>query len=75
LSLLWGGSFFFVAIAVREIPPLTLVLLRCVIAAGLLAPIVWGMGLKMPATPTAWRDFAGMAMLNNVIPFSLIFYG
>ena len=24
LSLLWGGSFFFIGVAVKELPPLTL---------------------------------------------------
>ncbi len=33
LSVLWGGSFFFVGVAVAEIPPLTLVALRVTIAA------------------------------------------
>ena len=28
LSVLWGGSFFFVAVAVRELPPFTVVLAR-----------------------------------------------
>jgi drug/metabolite transporter (DMT)-like permease len=74
LSLLWGGTFFVVAIAVKELPPLTLVLCRCVFAALLLAPVVWAIGLKMPASRSAWRDFVVMAVLNNIIPFSLIFY-
>jgi drug/metabolite transporter (DMT)-like permease len=36
LGLLWGGSFFFSAVAVREIPPLALVLFRVGLAAGAL---------------------------------------
>ena len=36
LGLLWGGSFFFSAIAVVEIPPLVLVLFRVVLAAAAL---------------------------------------
>ncbi|GAF69605.1 unnamed protein product, partial [marine sediment metagenome] len=28
LSILWGGSFFFVGVAVKEMPPLTIVLCR-----------------------------------------------
>jgi drug/metabolite transporter (DMT)-like permease len=74
LSILWGGTFFAVAVALKEVPPLTLVLSRCVLAALLLAPIVWASGSSMPATPAAWRDFAVMAILNNVIPFTLIFF-
>ena len=33
LSILWGGSFFFVGVAVKHLPPFTIVLLRVVIAA------------------------------------------
>ena len=74
LSILWGGTFFVVAIAVKELPTLTLVLCRCLIAALLLAPVVWAMGLKMPATRSVWREFAVLSVFNNIIPFSLIFY-
>lgn len=75
LSILWGGTFFFVAVALKEVPPLTLVLARCVLAALVLAPIVFVLGHAFPRTPAAWRDFAVMAVLNNVVPFSLIFVG
>jgi drug/metabolite transporter (DMT)-like permease len=37
LSLLWGGSFFFIGVAVKELPPLTLAALR----VGLAALILW----------------------------------
>ena len=33
LSLLWGGSFFFLAIALRELPPITIMLLRVSLGA------------------------------------------
>ena len=33
LSLGWGGSYFFVAIAVTELPPLTIVMCRVGIAS------------------------------------------
>lgn len=33
LSLLWGGSFFLAAVAVKEVPPLTVVFFRVSIAA------------------------------------------
>ena len=75
LSLLWGASFFFAAVAVRDIPPLTLVLARVAIAALILLPIVHALGHKLPKGLTAWRSYAVLAILNNLIPFSLIFYG
>jgi drug/metabolite transporter (DMT)-like permease len=75
LSVLWGGTFFFVAIALKEVAPLTLVLMRCVIAAFALAPILLLLGYAFPNTREGWRDFAIMSILNNIIPFGLIFYG
>ena len=34
LSVLWGGSFFFVEVALNELPPLSLVWIRVSLAAG-----------------------------------------
>ena len=48
LSLLWGGSFFFVGVAVAELPPLTIVTLRVGLAAITLWIIVLFMGLSLP---------------------------
>jgi drug/metabolite transporter (DMT)-like permease len=75
LSVLWGGSFFFVGVAVRDIPPLTLVLARVALAAALLVPVATMLGLSLPRTVGAWHAYAMLALLNNVIPFSLIVYG
>src|SRR6516164_8254541 len=75
LSILWGGSFFFNAVAVRELPPLTIVLGRVTIAAALLLPLTWARGERLPASPSGWMPFLVMGLLNNVIPFSLIVAG
>ena len=75
LSILWGGSFFFVAIAVHDIPPLTLVLARVALAAMLLAPVARLLGLSLPRTIAAWRPYVMLALLNNLVPFCLIVYG
>jgi len=75
LSLLWGGSFFFVGVAVKALPPFTIVALR----VGLAAPILWIvirlLGIAVPVAPKIWAAFLAMGVLNNVIPFSLIVWG
>ena len=38
LSILWGGSFFFNGVVLRELPPFTLVLLRVLLAVLLIQP-------------------------------------
>ena len=39
LSLVWGGSYFFVALAVTALPPLTIVMCRVGIASLALCPV------------------------------------
>jgi len=74
LSVLWGGSFFFAKIAVAELPPFTIVLARVAIAASILAIVAGLSGLKFPRTASGWAPFLVMGLLNNVVPFSLIFW-
>jgi drug/metabolite transporter (DMT)-like permease len=75
LSLLWGGSFFFAKIAVLELPPLTVALGRVAIAAAILLTLARATGVALPATVAAWRPYALMGLLNNVLPFTLLFWG
>ncbi len=75
LSVLWGGTFVFAKEALPFLPPLTLTLARVAIATAVLVPIVLAMGQHLPRDRNAWRDFAVMSILNNVIPFGLIFWG
>lgn len=75
LSILWGGSFFFVGVAVEALPPLSIVTLRVFLAAITLWGVVYFSGLRMPSMPTIWLAFIGMGILNNAIPFVLIVWG
>ena len=75
LSLLWGGSFLFVGIAVKDLPPFTIVLLRVAIAALALNLTLRLIGIALPRDGSSWRAFLGMGLLNNAIPFSLIAWG
>jgi drug/metabolite transporter (DMT)-like permease len=75
LSVLWGGSFFFTEVALRELPAFTLVLLRVGVAALVLNLAVVATGLRMPKSPGIWAAFIGMGLLNNALPFCLIVWG
>lgn len=75
LSLLWGGSFLFVGMAVHELPPLTLVFARVGLAAIVLIPVLYAIGLRLPSGLRAWRPFLVMSFLNNIVPFLLIVRG
>jgi len=68
LSLLWGGSFFFVEVALTGLPPLSVVWGRVTLGALALAVMLRG---HLPRGAGLWRALAVMGVLNNVIPFSL----
>ena len=72
LSILWGGSFFFTKLALGGLPPLTLVLARVGLASLVLALLLYAKGERLPRDVAAWRAFAGMAILNNAVPFVLL---
>jgi drug/metabolite transporter (DMT)-like permease len=75
LAVLWGGSFFFVGVALRDLPPLTILWARIVLGAILLVPVLMWSGIGLPRSVRAWVPLAGMGLLNNVVPMSLIFFG
>lgn len=75
LSVIWGGSFFFTGIAVKELPPLTIVAARVGLAALALLVGLRIAGIPMPRSPKVWAAFFGMGLMNNMIPFSLIVWG
>jgi drug/metabolite transporter (DMT)-like permease len=75
LSVFWGGSFFFVEVALLDFQPFTLVFLRVAIAALILVGVVHLTGKRIPASFKTWSGYVVMGMLNNAIPFSLIVWG
>lgn len=75
LSLIWGGSFLFIAIAVKELPALLIVLARVGIAAAILIPVHLAVVGKLPGDLKTWVACAGMSVMNNVIPFTAISWG
>lgn len=75
LSVLWGGSFFFVGVAVTAWPPLTIVLVRVLLAALTLWMVVLALKIALPTGLHQWRALLVMGLLNNVIPFVLIVWG
>lgn len=75
LAVLWGGSFFFVEVALKAIPPLSLVACRVFFAAIFLWIFVFASRRRVPTSWKIWFAFAIMGLLNNVIPFTLIVWG
>ncbi len=75
LSVLWGGSFFFVEVLIEYLPPLTIVTLR----VGLAAFILWGLIIVLkfpiPKTRQYWSALTVVGLMSNALPFCLIVWG
>jgi drug/metabolite transporter (DMT)-like permease len=71
LSVLWGGSFFFVGVASHALPPLTIVACRVAVAAAVLWIVIAVRGEPVPKRPEVYLAFCGMGFLNNAVPFFL----
>lgn len=75
LSLMWGGSFFFAGVAVKEIPPFTLAFIRIAVAAVLLIALLAATGRFTRLDRATIGGLFVMGIINNVIPFNLLFWG
>lgn len=75
LSLLWGSSFIFNDVAVRELPTLTVVVTRVFFAALILQAVTHLAGIRMPADWRIWRSLFILGFVNNALPFCLIVWG
>ena len=75
LSVVWGGSFFFNGIALREFTTLSIVTARVGLAALALLFLMKMLGQGIQLNRQILKAFFGMSFLNNVVPFSLIVWG
>lgn len=77
LALVWGISFYLIKIAVRDMSPEVLLLLRSASGCVALAVIVLAMG--RPLLAQGWRNrlgsFAIMAIANAIVPWIAIAWG
>src|SRR5580765_1878589 len=78
LALIWGSSFLFIKVAVRELTPATLIVGRLGLAAitlGLLVPFVVGTGETVRQLRANWVWLVVVAPVNTAIPFCLLSWG
>lgn len=75
LSLLWGGSFMFVGVAIRDVPVFTIVAFRVLLASAVLHIVLRISGIAFPTQREVLLAFLGMGILNSALPFSLISFG
>src|SRR2546421_9527067 len=61
LAVLWGGSYFYVGVAIKVLSPLEIVAFRVTLGAVLLYAVVRLTGARMPRDRGTWGAFFVMA--------------
>lgn len=75
LALLWGSSYLFIGIGVREIPPLTLIAIRVGVAAVFLLSVIAWQGARLPRDLYTWRLLFVQSILNSTGAWLLLAWG
>ncbi len=75
LCLIWGSTWLFIKIGLRDLPPISFAAMRFVIAAIVLWGIAWYRKAQPPQTRRDWNTLFWSAMLGFSINYSLIFWG
>ncbi len=75
LGTLWGSSFLFNKIALRELPHFSLVCVRLILATAFLVLMVHAFGHSMRQSWRTWRGIAMMGLVNNFVTFNFTTYG
>ena len=75
LTLIWGASFLFIAVAGKSIPPIGVAFWRMALGAVALFIIVKVQGHKYPRTRKAWLHTTIAGIFMSAIPFTLFAFG
>jgi drug/metabolite transporter (DMT)-like permease len=74
LSILWGGSFFFSAVAVKQVQPFTLAFARMSLGAAVLGLAAAATRQILPRDRHVWFGLAFVGLVGTSIPFSMIYW-
>src|SRR6185312_12730311 len=73
LALIWGSSFLFIKVGIRELHPMYVALGR--VAAGTLTLLLLATRARLPRDPRIWAHLTVVGAIGVAIPFTLFGYG
>src|SRR4029453_6899676 len=75
LSVIWGTTWLFIKVGLRDLPPLSFAGIRFVIAALVLIVIVGVKRLPVPRKASDWAFIALTGFLSFTVNYGLLFWG
>src|SRR5215470_1676433 len=74
LAAIWGCSFLFISVGVRELPPLYLALGRVLAGSVVLLAILVAKRDSLPRDPRLWAHSFVLGAIGSAIPWTLFGY-
>jgi len=75
LCLIWGSTWIFIKLGLRDLPPFTFAGIRFLLASAILWAIVIARRRPLPKTGRDWLKLAWMGSLTFALNYGLIFWG
>jgi len=75
LAMIWSSSFTVIKVGVEVIPPVTLTMIRIIVAAVVMYAWLKAKGQSLPTEPRVWWAFFLIGCLGNAFPFTMINWG
>ncbi|MGH7596989.1 MAG: DMT family transporter [bacterium] len=75
LSMIWGSTWLFIKLGLRDLPPFTFVGIRFLLASAILAAIIFVRRMRLPRDRREWLFIAWTGFLSFTINYALVFWG
>jgi drug/metabolite transporter (DMT)-like permease len=75
LSMIWGSTWLFIKLGLRDLPPFTFVGIRFLLASAILAAIIFIRRMSLPRDRRDWLFIAWTGLLAFTINYALVFWG
>jgi drug/metabolite transporter (DMT)-like permease len=75
LCLIWGSTWIFIKLGLRDLPPITFAGLRFLIASAILWAIVFARRRPVPRNRRDWLNLAWAGLISFGLNYGLIFWG
>jgi drug/metabolite transporter (DMT)-like permease len=75
LSMIWGSTWLFIKLGLRDLPPFTFAGIRFLLASAILSVVILIRRQRLPRDPRDWQFIALTGFLSVTINFALVFWG
>ena len=75
LCCIWGSTWLFIKLGLRDLPPVSFAAVRFLLASSILFAIVAARRVRLPRTSSEWALIAGTGVLAFTLNYGLVFWG